>query len=438
MKILTGAQGVGKTAVLEIEQHELKNREYWEKIFDQAKRDKLAIELIDNKIILHQRITKSGKNLFKDLINLYIRQKKVNIERKLNNCNMPIKKEFFKISEEGNTVDYAIFFKNLNKQPMVFKSSIPEKILDSNIEIILIQNSKRSKRPGSPGSHEIKRVTGLEDSMSVLRPDNILKNDLELILEWTGGHMWWLCFNPFPIWPNKWDDNDFIQPFHCTCSRSDTVDQSRVNEFKNIKDLLLLFQEINNSEDLKGQRKFRLGVNGWYSSLEPSAPKAGASQSQLHTQLIRFIFPIENAETRQIGCSKDVNISVIDDFGTGIVLETFSDSDSKINHLALMIHKAIGMIIDKGDSYNLLFTPSEPFNNNTIRIFLADRIMGTPSPLFTNEWGFSEFGRSVVIDDPVFFNNIINNEGKNQFKNATKLTLAPKHQLFKIAKRLLE
>src|SRR3989338_148926 len=75
---------------------------------------------------------------------------------------------------------------------------------------------------------------------------------------------------------------------------------------------------------------FRASINGWYYSKAENAPKAGASQSQAHAQLLRFTFPIERAPMRfrrQVGPVRvftlaDTERPDVDGWGTGIALET--------------------------------------------------------------------------------------------------------------------
>ncbi len=57
------------------------------------------------------------------------------------------------------------------------------------------------------------------------------------------------------------------------------------------------------------------------------------------------------------------------------------------------------IITSKGHSFNVLAAPA----GERLRVFIFDRPVGTPHPLFPNEWAFAECSRVVVCDSPQVF-----------------------------------
>lgn len=389
-------------------------------IFERCKKEELSVELTpDGEYRFHKRAVAldPDTDIFAQVRDFFAQQGRINIGylTGLDKSGNPVPGRFFNIveSDEG-TVDYAVFSKSGTVIPYV--RSIPQGVLNPDAEarrngetaLIVVQNRERAKRPGRPGA---KRFTGNEPQMRNSRPSVVRENlPLELWMRWDdapSGNVWWILCNPFAIWPNWPDmpagaDDNFVQPYHITFSRGEhDADQSTVASKDNLMDTFTFFQKINESPSVKegaGQR-FRMAINGWYQSDVSTAPKGGASQMQVHAQLIRFAFPLERAKVkRSLGEVNGVTMSVLDDkeWGSGVVLET---QDTNKKNLVDLIHEVIGDIAKKGDSFNIVAT----VENERFRVFIADKVAGTPEPYFSNEWAFSEFARAVVVDAPSIF-----------------------------------
>lgn len=319
---------------------------------------------------------------------------------------------FLQIIEDGKTVEYAVFHKG-QTQPTVYHGGVPLGILEE-AELVFVQNVARAKRPARAGSRQ-PRADPDSPAMSKLVPSVVI-NEFpdEYWLQWEGpsGHPWWVMMNPFAIWPQRQGEPLDRQPYALTLSRSDGhIYQKEMNQFKNLKDVLTFLKQLNESPSLEGQQLFRIAINGWYYSDAEDAPKGGASQAQAHAQLVRFSFPIERAsrtEQTQFGL---VYLSTLaDGWGSGFVLEAPPDA---LDSLTSVTFSVIRLITEKGHSFTLL---AAPLRGGGLRVFIADRIVGTPDPHFTNEWAYSEFGRVVIVDAPNKY-YLMTQDQENDFEN---------------------
>ncbi|MBI4218236.1 MAG: hypothetical protein HY610_03880, partial [Elusimicrobia bacterium] len=309
-------------------------------------------------------------------------------------------KSFFTIIENGETVRYAVFLHG-EILPRICLGEVPQEI-QKKADFVFVQNIARSRRPGRPGGQQ-ERISDTDPKMLILRSEKILeKNPDEYVLEWPApsGHTWWFLYNPYPIFPPLEGYPAERQLHHLTVARADShVPQTEMSHVENVRDALALLCEINQSELLekKDQVKFRLGINGWYTSEAADAPKGGASQNQAHLQLIRYTFPVERLTLQSRGAIGAVKISSIQDPNSrGIVLES---SLSERESLALLTAETLRIIASAGHSYNVLAAPS---SKGDLRVYIFDRVGGTPSD-FTNEWAFMELGRVAIVDDPRLF-----------------------------------
>lgn len=308
-------------------------------------------------------------------------------------------KPFFRVLEDGQTVDYGIVSPG-NPNPVIYRGEIPHDVLQ-NAEAVLIQNVERARRPARPGLKK-QRITrkNTPPLMRQLEPRQFKARPDQFLLRWKGpsGHEWWFTYIYLPIWipnPNRPLKDQF---FHMVGLRGDKkVHQAKMIEAENIEDLVTFLSKMNASPSLQGHELFRLGVSGWYYSRKKNAYKAGPSQTQAHSQLMRFPFPIEKAKLKERGIENNVKIFTLDDgWGTGIVLEASKDHFKSLAETQALMLK---QITQKGHTFNYLLTPS----GNNIRIFTFDRTAAIPEPYFTGEWGYAEMGRAIVIDGPSLF-----------------------------------
>jgi len=307
--------------------------------------------------------------------------------------------EFFLSTEDGNTVHYAIFVKG-EIAPRLYRGAIPAEVLRTG-EFVFIQNVDRAKRPGRPGSRQ-PRLAENDPRVWRLLPETIINEyGNEFWGEWIApsGHLWWVTMQLCAIWPPKLHRPTNEQPLHCVVSRADgRVTQSDMNKAENLRDILTFVTELNRAAVSTGQPLFRGAINGWYYSEAPDAQKAGPSQALSHGQGVRYEFPIEWANFTPRFVIGPVTVSTLaDGYGTGIRLEA---ADAEIDRLVDIIEQTLQRVTQKGHSFNVLIAPGAA---SCIRAFIADRPVGTPDPLFTNEWAFSEFGRAFVIDSPSKF-----------------------------------
>jgi len=377
----------------------------WAMLKDQARDELAVIELSDSgKITFYPRKLPASSDIFESIVDLFNKQRRVNVSFKSEmdeETNSPKKGSFVKIYEDGQTVDYAVFRRD-GTLIGLYSGEIPKEIIESDeAAVVVVQNTMRANRPGRAGGVQ-EKATGRERNMLHLIPQNIIEgNPLEMWMEWEApsGRRWWGTCNPFPIWPNREDNDVSKNPYHITLSRSDTViEQTAMAHEENILDVLQFLTSINASPSLKGQDKFRIGINGWYASEASTAPKAGASQFQSHAQVLRVKLPIERAKTQEIGTKQGVTVSVLDDdeWGSGFVLDT---SIHNVHTLVKLISTVLQEIKYKGDSFNIAIVQE----GQRLRVFVGDKVMGVPEPFFTNEWAFAEFSRAVVVDAPELF-----------------------------------
>ena len=269
--------------------------------------------------------------------------------------------------------------------------------------LVAIQNTARGKRPGAAKAGRPRLEEEGEQTPRDIIPGFMeYKYPLELWLSWyaPSGHSWRFTLNPFAIWPNNPNLPDDEQPYQCTVSRDDgRVYQREMAEADNLSDILHLFVRLNSSTAIRDKEKFRIGINGWYYLDADDSPKAGATQSQAHAHIVRFPFPIEKAEVISRHMLGAVELSAVADpsFGTATVLEA---EESEINSLLELSRSVIESSIFYGNSFNVLVTPGKP---GYIKVFVFDRSLGIAQPYFTNEWGFAEMGRAIVIDDLTYF-----------------------------------
>lgn len=307
-------------------------------------------------------------------------------------------KEFFKYIEDGSLVDYACWLPD-DPVPRVFRGEIPEDVLEL-ADLICLQCVGRTLRPAPPGAGQA-RITEDDPRMLVLLPENIKKKyPKEFWMEWAGsdGRIWWLTFNPCPIWPFQEGKPWSVQPYHTVLSRAEgRVRQADMNRAENLLDSLSLLIQLNRGFRMSGQRQFRLAINGWYYSEAANAPKAGASQSQAHGQLKRFVFPIERALfSKRLAIGRTSVSTLADGWGTGLAVEALEED---LETLVQVVEQILQLIVSKGHSFNVLAAPL----GEGLRVFIFDRPLGTPEPLFPNEWAFAECARVVVCDSPQVF-----------------------------------
>ncbi len=311
------------------------------------------------------------------------------------------RRDFLKIMEDGNTVEYALYFPE-EESPKTYLGGLPVG-LEEDPEFIFVQNVARAKRPNRTG---VKKEKINEDTpvMKVLYPERMKANEKQFRLRWEGpsGNRWWFAFNPYAIWPLREGLYDEDQPYHMTFSRADdVVHQKEWNQQTHIRDAITAVNELNTNsnviqtdsvEDQQlaaliakttqlisekgnsfnvlmipkeefGQNGFKMAMNGWHYQDIADPPRGGASQAQIHSHVVRTDFPIERAKRKEWKKVGPFKISTIDDgVGTGIVIES-----------------------------------------SKMTVFIADRVQGTPFPHFTNTSAFAEFGRSFVIDAPDVF-----------------------------------
>ncbi|HXV27373.1 MAG TPA: glycosyltransferase family 4 protein, partial [bacterium] len=300
-------------------------------------------------------------------------------------------KGFFRIVDDGNLVRYGLFLPD-QPLPQMYSGGLPEELL-RQAELIAIENPGRSLRPGQVTANPVRMKANDRGAMNLV--PGIIEKEFpdQYWLEWEGlrGPKWWALYNPFPIYPPKEGAPVDEQPHHLTLTRGDRrVYQSQIYREDYLRDILSFWIDLNKSPSLQDQKKFRLGINGWYASRKKKAPKGGASQSQIHAQLVRFTFPIERAEIDQKRAIGPVLISTLsDDRGTGIVFEATSEKKNILVHLAA---RSIKAIIEKGNSFNVIGVFGE---DGRIKVFVIDRVL-TTAPPFTNELGYSEIGRAFV------------------------------------------
>jgi len=300
-------------------------------------------------------------------------------------------KSFFRIIENGSFIRYGVFSANQNA-PQIHLGDIPE-TFNQQAELIAIENPGRSQRPGQVTASPL-RVRAKDPGAMKLVPE-VIKNDFsdQYWLEWEGlrGRTWWALYNPYAIFPPKQNAGADEQPHHLTLTRGDgRIYQSRIYQENYLRDILTFWTNLNESPNLQGKKKFRMGINGWYSSRRRRAPKAGASQSQIHAQLVRFVFPIERVELARKRILGPVLVSSLNDgWGTGIAFEGTSKSKNVIAHLAA---QSIREIIEKGNSFNVIGIPGD---KDQIKVFVISRPLNTAPP-FANELGYSEISRAFI------------------------------------------
>jgi len=300
-------------------------------------------------------------------------------------------KSFFRIIENGSFIRYGVFSSH-QKGTQTHLGDIPE-TLSQQAELIAIENPGRSQRPGQVTASPV-RVRAKDPGAMKLVPE-VIKNDFsdQVWLEWEGlrGRKWWALYNPYAIFPPKQNAGDDEQPHHITLTRGDgRIYQSQIYQKDYLQDVLTFWTSLNESSGLQGKRQFRLGINGWYSSRKRRAPKAGASQSQIHAQLVRFVFPIERAELARKRIVGPVLVSSLNDgWGTGIVFEGSTKAKNIITRLAA---QSIKDIIKRGNSFNVIGLPGD---KDQIKVFVIDRPLNTAPP-FTNELGYSEISRVFI------------------------------------------
>ncbi|MDD5595760.1 MAG: PHP domain-containing protein, partial [Candidatus Omnitrophica bacterium] len=351
-----------------------------------------------SRVLLEQRelLMPAGIDLFASLQHLWLCQLSATILKEDGTRDT-----FFRILEDGNTVDYAV----IKGDGSLESCSVAH--LGGKLEgavAVAIQNRGRGKRPGAAKAGGSRLTEEGEKSPRDIIPGHMEeKYPLELWLSWQApsGQIWRFTLNPFAIWPNNPNLSDEEQPYQCTVSRGDArVYQREMGEADNLSDMLHLFLQLNHSTSILGREKFRIGINGWYYLDADDSPKAGATQSQAHAHIVRFPFPIEKAELAPRYNVGAVNVSTLKDsaFGTATVLEA---EEKELPSLLALSQKVVEACIFYGNSFNVLITPVN--TPSYIKIFVFARRLGIPQPYFMNEWGFAEMGRAIVIDDLSYF-----------------------------------
>ncbi|GEM_PF-2922912 len=331
------------------------------------------------------------KDLYRGIIGLFHRQRRAATQRPDGSWE-----NFFRIVEQGDTVEYGVLTGEKSSVRQ-FYGKVPAKV-SKKADLIFIQNVMRANRPGRVG-RENPRVPDTDPSVTRFLPENVRKMGHQFRLKWDGpsGNSWWAMFNPFSIWPPRQGASVKTQPHHLVLSRADgNVSQTDIIKRENLDDIFTFWRDLNDSKSVQDEGRFKLAVNGWYYSPQPDAPKGGASQLQAHAHLVRFDFPIEHAQFEERLKVGNVIISELTDgWGSAISLESKAH---EYQELIDVIQNVLGWIISREHSFNILAAPSE--DGNAMRVFIADRVKSGPSN-FETEWGFAEFARAVVVDNPV-------------------------------------
>lgn len=349
--------------------------------------------------------------------------------------------KFFGWSDDKNTLDYAVKLPG-DSDLHLEKGQLDLDKFPNKPEFIFIQNVRRAGRPAVAGGVLTKADLRkkMPDMLHNAPLSVLIKYPYEHWLEWVGPseNPWWVIFSPYPIWPPKNGQPLSQQPFHALLVRADEslragaedkkeaqvedlstyINQFEMRNEPNLRDTLAFFVELNSSRSRRGDEPIRLFINGWDYATGEVTLKGGASQLHIHAQLVRFDFPIEMALTKSIGETGPVSVSVLakSEPGTALVLEAPIESVTKLSQL---LAQALQLITDKGHSFNVLATMT---SDKKVRLYIADRTQETPTPYFTNMWGFSEFGRAIVIDAPETFYNMnqAQKSALNEALNAAK------------------
>ena len=332
----------------------------------------------------------------------------------------PAADRFVQIYETGETVDYAVFTADGRwelRRGNYYTGSIPLE----EIFVAVAQNSARANRPGRPGG-ETERVK-ISKGVLNLRPEVLIKeNPAELVatLEGHSGNPWWLCANLSPIFPTQLGEETFPQPHHMTCSRGfEAVDQPQIMAPGNLYDVFDFLVRLNASPSLRGQLPFSMVINAWYSNEEEFAEKAGASQLQAHVHYVRFPFPLTYAPRRlkdEQRRARGLDVFVLDKREVPAMKRTepplafgLSWTPDRLSDVVGMVSDSLYTISRPGHPFNVLVSP-EPTRGERWLTFMGDKIRGTPSPHFDNEWAGFEFGRGVVVDAPGLFYRLMPRE----------------------------
>lgn len=317
-----------------------------------------------------------------------------------------IQNDFFKILETGSVVQYVTFPKD-GTPYRLHHVAVPDEDLDE-AEILFVHNQGRARRPGAPSLERLRdddmRTKALHPSV---RP---VQNPNQYVLEMRGvsGNGWHVLYNNYPIFPPIPSLPAESQFHHQTVARSDGAAHQRdILRSENLRDLLEYMADQNAAPELAGQTAFRLGINGWYYSDSPDAVKAGASQDQMHGQVVRIRFPVENAPLTAVRNEGAVTVSRLSD---GIRPATVLEADAAdLEELSALTARILAEITRREWSFNILAAPAE---GGKVRIYIFARVRGIPyvenepgEPefVFTNEFGFSEVSGAIVIDNPDAF-----------------------------------
>jgi phosphohistidine swiveling domain-containing protein len=325
---------------------------------------------------------------------------------KIDDRGKPGFEQFVKLYENGTVVDYVYVGKN-GATEIVTGNPYAKKMPDNEVRFVVVQNSARAGRPGRAGGGQDDRVDPNGKLLQILRPKNVIENcPNEMYVEWKGPHggTWWAMCNPFPIFPCEKGKPTFHQPYHVTFSRGDRdVDQPLVTSPENLAELLTFYGLLNRSLSLRasGAPAFRMGINGWYNSQSPRAPKGGASQFQAHAHLISRAFSMESAKREKpseqnIASGVEVSLRTRNEVGSALILESALDA-RQIERIVEKSQVALQRIKDKGDTFNILVSPLDD-RCERISLHIADKVQGTPVPHFDNEFAFCEVFGAPVVD----------------------------------------
>ncbi len=359
-----------------------------------------------------RRQTPRNSDLYEDLMGFITLQNQINagFGTKIGENGQPKQENFVAIKEDGTTVKYVVF--SQDGKFRVYEGDVPLEVAnDPNNVLIIVQNTKRSSRPGAGVTRVTRQEAEANPDMYKFTPNYVMAQmPLELVMDWTstGKRDYFFTLNPFPYFPNHENTPPTDDVDHVMFSRGDKhVPQSELSSMEFLSDAFEAMTALNSSDQLKEKVPFHLGLNGWYN--KAGTHKAGASQNQAHGHFMRERFPVEHAPVTWLTEDNEVKIGHLADpeNGPGLVLEASLDN---LSDLVEMVHKALDEIQKKGNTFNLLAFPVE----EGYRVIIADKVGGVPTnEWFQNEFAFAEScGRAFMADDPRKVFNFTNDQSK--------------------------